>query len=54
MFEQNNVGVRCSNPIVPFLKSLSNSSPCLDCFLSDVVKVADNAEEGKYFFMFCF
>jgi hypothetical protein len=45
MFEQNNVGVRLTNPIVSFLQNLTNESPEIDVVMEEIQSIADNIDD---------
>ncbi len=49
MFEQNNVGVRLTNPIATFLQNLDGDSAHLREFLCEVQLVANSIEDDGTF-----
>ena len=52
MFEQNNIGVRFSNPIVSFIKKMNKDSPELERLIEAVQLVAENMDDEGVFFFF--
>jgi hypothetical protein len=50
MFEQNNVGVRFTNPVGTFMRQLDDNSAVLESFMNDVQLVSEKANsEGELF-----
>jgi len=46
MFEQNNVGVRLTNPVLSYVKKLDDSSELIESILNDVKEISKILEEG--------